>query len=380
MAFDLPSDPGAAAWAALAAARAHEAQEIAAQLRAHRVLGLLGEADVGKTQTLRQALVPADRHVLYLDLAWAASEEHLGFLLARQIALALTPADRLSALAGLGPLPAALEEARTKLAEILGGGLQEALRAWPSGRYRWAPALESLEALSEQLEVLLWVDHLEAPRLTFRHPLKVGPLLWSLSELVERSEGVRLLVSGREAARAEALGPRAAFRERGRWLTMRAPAAEVWRQVAEAVGVEREAATELAALTEGHVRTMLLAISTVAEATAEGRRPGAEEVLRGLAAQDDGLASRAIEHARSLHRLGGQVLTQAALGQRPYANAQRGTTTTQDLSKALKRLRLAGLLRHERRWTVVNPLIAMRLRSGTPHEPFAGPRQRASRP
>jgi hypothetical protein len=359
--------------AALAATRAVEAREIAAALRGHRVLGLLGEAEVGKTQTLHQALGRSRRRVLYLDLAWAASEEHLGFLLARQITQALTSADQLSAMGSLGPLPPSVEQARAKLAEILGGGLQEALRTWPSGRYPWAPALESLEALADQLEVLLWVDHLEAPRLTFRHPLKVGPLLWSLSELVERSD-VRLLVSGREAARADAVGPRAPFRERGRWLTMRAPAAESWRQVAEAVDVERETATELAALTGGHVRTMLLALTVVAEAAAEGRRPAADEVLRGLAAQDDGLASRAIEHARSLHRLGGQVLTQAALGQRPYANAQRGATTTQDLSKALKRLRLAGLLRHERRWTVVNPLIAMRLRGVTPHEPFLGPR------
>jgi hypothetical protein len=374
MAFGLETDPHAAARAALAAVREQEALEIADALRGERVLGLVGEAEVGKTQTLSQALAGARERVLYLDLAWAASEEHLGFLLARQIAQALAPADQMSTLGSVGPLSPGVEQAHMKLTEILGGGLQEALRAWPSGRYGWAPALEGLEALAEQLDLLLWVDHLEAPRLTFRHPLKVAPLLWSLSELVERSGGVRLLVSGREAARADALGPRAAFHGRGRWLTMRAPAPEVWRQVADRIGVPNETASELAALTAGHARTMLLALATVAEAETEGRRPGAEEVLRGLAAKDDGLANRAIEHARSLHRLGGQVLTQAALGQRPYANAQRGSTTTQDLSKALKRLRLAGLLRHERRWTVVNPLIAMRLRSVTPHEPFAGPR------
>jgi hypothetical protein len=57
-----------------------------------------------------------------------------------------------------------------------------------------------------------------------------------------------------------------------------------------------------------------------------------------------------------------------ALGQRPYAAAQRGTTTTQELSKALKRLRLAGLLRHEDSWMVVNPLLAMRLRAACPPE------------
>ncbi len=108
---------------------------------------------------------------------------------------------------------------------------------------------------------------------------------------------------------------------------------------------------------------MLLALGRIA---GENAPPAPEEVLRELAARDDGLEARAIEHACSLHRLGGQVLTQAALGQRPYATAQRGTTTTQDLSKALKRLRLAGLLRHEDRWSVVNPLLAMRLQAAVP--------------
>lgn len=371
----MPISEPTLAKAALASVRAPEAQEIADALRAQRVLGLLGEAEVGKTETLRQAVAHIGCKPLYLDLTWAASDEHLAFLLARQIAEAVIRPDQLRALNALHPISAQLERRRDRLAEILGGGLDEALRAWPSGRYGWPAALESLEALADQQQTLLWVDHLEAPRLTFRHPLKAGPLLWSLGELVERVGGLRLLISGREAARSDAIGPRAAFQGRGEWLQMQAPDASDWLLVAQRLGVHAGAASELARLTGGHVRTMLLALTMAAGATASGQSPDAEDVLLTLAAQQDGLASRTMEHARSLHRLGAQVLTQAALGQRPYANAQRGSTTTQDLSKALKRLRLAGLLRHEQRWTVVNPLVAMRLRGALPSEsPTSGRR------
>lgn len=81
-----------------------------------------------------------------------------------------------------------------------------------------------------------------------------------------------------------------------------------------------------------------------------------------MAAHDDGVAARAVQHARSLHRLGGQVLVQVARGQRPYASTQRGTASTQEISKVLARLRLAGLIRRTDRWDVVNPLVAIRAR------------------
>lgn len=375
MASTTETPPSDLARRVLAAVRAPEADRIRGALRSSRVLTVLGEAEVGKTETLRQALAEDEGHVLRLDLAWAASEEHLAFLLARQIASAFPFGAESPSSMRHSPLPSHAEQARSQLAEILGGGLGESLRVWPSGRYGWAAALEGVEALAQNHEVLLWVDHLEAPRLSFRHPVKVGQLLWSMSELVERACGLRLLVSGREAAGDEALGPRAALRQRGQALSLRAPTVEEWWQVAELLEAPAEVAAELARLTSGHVRTMLLALTAIAGDARADRQRGAEEVLRQLAAHDDGLATRAIEHACSLHRLGGQVLTQAALGQRPYANAQRGATTTQDLSKALKRLRLAGLLRHEQRWTVVNPLVEMRLRWAAPAEsPTSGRR------
>ncbi|MFZ2050540.1 MAG: hypothetical protein WAU69_06360 [Solirubrobacteraceae bacterium] len=351
--------------AALAVARSEEARLIRDCVHRDQVVGVFGEAEVGKTQTIRQALAGSAIRVLRLDLHWAASETHVGFLLACEMARALAPGLAPTCLAHGGRLPAAVEQARSRLVETLGGGLQESLRRWPSGRYEWPVALESLEALVQTQEALLWIDHLEAPRLSFRHPLKLSPLLWSISELVERAPGLRVLLSGREAARVDLDGPRAAFSGSGRWLSLQAPSADAWRRVAKLVDARGDLVAELADLTAGHPRTMLLALVSIADQQAP---PPAQQVLLALAERDDGLEARAMEHARSLHRLGGQALTQAALGQRPYATAQRGATTTQELSKALKRLRLAGLLRHEDSWRVVNPLLAMRLRAASPPE------------
>jgi hypothetical protein len=346
---------------ALAAARAQELPRVREAVRRDRVVGVFGEAEVGKTRVIERALARCGMPVLRVDLRFAAGEGHLGFELAREMARALAPDLELSRLARGGQMTAELHEARLRLMETLGIGLQEAVRRWPSGRYGWGDALASLDLLAQTQQVVLWVDHLEAPRLTFRHPLRLEKLMQSLSEAVERTTGLRLLLSGRPAA-AEAREARVAFERHVRWLKLQAPGARVWRAVAESLDLDGARAEELAELTCGHPRTMMLALTSIAD----DRAPGdAEELLRALAARDDGLALRSMEHARSLHRLGGQVLTQAALGQRPYAGAQRGTAASQDLSKALTRLRLAGLIRHEGRWGVVNPLLAMRLQAAS---------------
>src|ERR1700744_5216177 len=159
--------------AALARARADEVREIRKAVSHEQVLAIFGEAEGGKTNTIRQAL--------------AASEAHAASLLAAEMASALAPGLDLKGLAHGGRPPAAVDQARSRLIETLGGGLQEALRPWPSGRYRWAAALESLELLAQAQDLLLWVDHLEVPGLSFRHPLSLEGLLWSLAELVERT-------------------------------------------------------------------------------------------------------------------------------------------------------------------------------------------------
>jgi len=95
--------------------------------------------------------------------------------------------------------PARLERTRIVLAEILGiDGVEESLREWPSGAYGSLPAFEALERFAMTREVLVWADHIEAPRVTPRHPIDVGRFLWGARELHQRQRNVRILVSGRE--------------------------------------------------------------------------------------------------------------------------------------------------------------------------------------
>jgi hypothetical protein len=352
------------AHAALGASRDGEARRIADAIRVQRVVGVLGEAEVGKTQTIRQALstLGGDTRVIYLDLDAAASDEHVGFLLAKQVARVVLAAADLSLLAAGALVPTRIERSRLALAELLGiQGVEEALREWPSGHYGSVSGLQGIEALAQQGDLVLWIDHVEAPRLTPRHPVKADRLLWGIRELSQREDRVRVVVSAREGVANQITGPRAAFHQQGQWLSLDAPAPSTWREVADRLEVPTRTAQELAALTDGHPQTMLLALATVRLADG-GRRSRAEEVLGDLASQDDGLVARAFQHARSLHRLGGQVLLQVAHAQRPYGAAQRGSATSQEISKVLARLRLAGLLRRADRWALVNPLVAIRAR------------------
>jgi hypothetical protein len=350
--------------AALAAARAGEAERIAEAVEAHRVVGVIGEAEVGKTETIQQALrLPdADLPVVRLDLDGAASDDHVGFLLAKKIARTVLGQVDHSMLSAGVLLPPRVQHGRLRLAEMLGvDGLDEALREWPSGHYQSTAGLRALETLAQQRDLVLWIDHVEAPRLTPRHPLKIDRLLWAVRELSQREPRLRVVVSAREGLQDEILGPRAAFHQQGQWLSLDVPAVGTWREVAGHVDASAAVAERLASLTGGHPPTMLLALLHLA-ATGRQRPPHAEDVLRELAVRDDGLAARAVQHARSLHRLGGQVLTEIALGQRPYAVAQRGNATPQEIRKVLNRLRLAGLLRRRDGWAIVNPLLAIRLR------------------
>lgn len=347
---------------ALAEARGGEAARIVEAVQAHRVVGILGEAEVGKTETIRQALVVSGKsRIVPIDLDGAASDDHVGFLLAKRIARALVGDTDFSLLSGGALLPSRIEGVRLRLAGLLGvDGLEEAMREWPSGRYSTAKALDALEALAAQQQVILWVDHLEAPRLTPRHPLDVSRLMWGVREIGQRVRGLQMVFSGREAMEAEALGVESAFHQQGKWLTIDNPSIEAWREVAERLGLSAAVAGILAEMTDGHPATMQLALQYLGEQDSL-RDP--DQVLRVLTARDDGLAARAMQHARTLHRLGGQVMVQIAYGQPPYGMDQRGRSPSQEIRKVLEKLRLAGLVRRGRpRWRIVNPLVAFRLR------------------
>lgn len=343
-------------------ARLEEAERITAALQANRVVGVLGEAEVGKTETIRQALGHSspELSIVRLDLDGAAGEEHLAFQLAREIARAFLGPAEFSTLKVGALVPASIEAQRVELADLLGvDGLDEALRDWPSGHFQLSRALEALEALARVRDAFLWIDHLEAPGLTPRHPLDLDRVLWAAREMVQRLPRLGIVLSGRDAVEGRILSREAAFHQQGWWLTLDNPPAEAWRRVAAGLKVPAEIATELAELTDGHPETMLLALLELSGPV----RRNADEVLRYLASAAGALTARAMQHARSLHRLGGQVLLQVSLGLGPYAAAQRGASPPQEIRKVLGRLQQAGLIRHDEGWSIVNPLIGIALRS-----------------
>lgn len=360
----LITDVNHARWS-LEMARLEEGARITDEVQTSRVVGVLGEAEVGKTETIREALGTSqpDRPVIHLDLDGVAAEGHVAFHLVRKIAAAQLGIEFSTLKVGV-LVPASLERKRVELAELLGvDGLEEALRDWPSGGYPLAKALDALTKLAQQRETILWIDHLEAPMLTPRHPLDLDQLLWAIREIVQRQLDLSLVLSGRDAVEAQVLSREAAFYQQGRWLSLDNPAPEVWRDVALRLKASPTVVTDLAHLTGGHPETMLTAFLSLMRGNGKG---SSEDLLQELASVSGGLASRAFQHACSLHRLGGQVLVQIAWGKGPYAASQRGESPPQEIRKVLGRLQLAGLIRHDDGWSVVNPLVGIVLRGEIP--------------
>jgi hypothetical protein len=348
----------------LGEARAPEVERIAEALRTDRVLGVLGEAEVGKTEAIRQALRsrPAETNLLVLDLDGAAGKEQVAFLILKQIAAAFLGAPQFSILSVGTLVPASVQSERVELARLIGvDGLDEALREWPSGTFPLEKALAALDAYAREHESILWVDHLEAPALTPRHPLDVDGLLWGLRATAQQRERLSLILSARSAFDTELLGRDRAFYQQGRWLEIDNPTPPVWAEVGGRLEVDGDLTAELFELTRGHPGTMLRALPLAAGTPRQ--RDGAAEIIRDLASSSFPLAARANQHARSLHRLGSQVLLQVAMGRRPYAAAQKGASPPQEIRKVLGRLHLAGLIRHDPgTWSVVDPLVGAVLR------------------
>ena len=137
-------------------ARLDEGERITEAIQSSRVVGVLGEAEVGKTETIRGALGSSQpaHPVIRVDLAGAANEAHLAFRLARQVAAAELGVEFSTLKVGV-LVPASLEKKRVGLAELLGvEGLEEALRDWPSGDLALSTALAALADLSQRRETI----------------------------------------------------------------------------------------------------------------------------------------------------------------------------------------------------------------------------------
>ncbi len=341
-------------------ARLEESERITEALQQSRVVGLLGEGEVGKTETIRAALGPSlpENPIIRMDLSGAASESHLAFRAARQLVGAELGVE-FSTLKVGALVPASLERKRVELAELLGtNGLEEALRDWPSGSFGLVEALKGIERFVRRRDTIVWIDHLEAPSLTPRHPLDLDKFLWGLREMVQNRGRLSVVLSGRVAIAGHMLSQEAAFHQQGHWLSLDNPPGDVWEAVATSLKIPQGLVAELVALTGGHPETMLVAMANFSRGTGKN----ADELLGDLASTSASLAGRAFQHACTLHRLGGKILEQVALGRGPYATAQRGDSAPQEIRKVLGRLQLAGLIRHDSGWSIVNPLLGILLR------------------
>ena len=357
------SDVITEAYQRLAVARRPEAERLVQAMSTSRILGVLGEAEVGKTETIKQALRlrwqearSRPQALLTLDLGRAANGEHLASMVTKQISSAVLGINSFTLVSTGTLLPAPAEGELVKLSRLIGvDGVDEALRPWPSGTFPLEKALVAIEDLAADHKTTVWIDHAEAPSLTPRHPLDVDGLLWGIRAMAQRSENLSLIIAARDAFERELQGRDRAFYEQGRWLELDNPPSPIWEQIGEQLGVKASMTEELVEHTRGHPPTMLRALPLAATG---GGLPLAAETIRELTIASGPLTSRAIQHARSLHRLGGQVLEQIALGQRPYAAAQKGASPPQEIRKVLGRLHLAGLIRHDPDgWSVVDPLV-----------------------
>jgi hypothetical protein len=358
---------------ALTQARHAEREELTDALERAGVVRVFGEADVGKTSLLGAAL--RREPVIAIDLNAVSGPGDVAWLIAHGLARHAVGAQRLSELQGPARLrsPAA-RRALIDLQSRLGMQLADiALADGPVDKDSdelLAGAMEAMErAVAGDTPLTVWVDQLEAPGLTPRHPVSPRALLWQLRSIRQRSSSLRIVASGRAPAQRLVDDEEGALHGDGILVSIDRPPDEVWQQVAAGLtrvaggrGVPGRIVVELCALTERHPRTMLLALCE--RASSESAHRAADPLIAELATRDDGHTERALEHARTLHRLGAQVLVEIAHGRRPYRQPGLGSRP-QEINRALQRLHWAGLLTNHGHgaWSVTNPLLAMRTRA-----------------
>jgi hypothetical protein len=331
------------------------------------VTGVSGEPEVGVTTLTQDALRGARSGVVRLDLDGVAGMADVVWLMARGLArLVVSPIDL--SLIGLPPdhRPATATRALVTLRRQLGEEIARVAAAGhPSAgdEQLLGPVLDRVADLPAEPPIL-WIDHLESPRLTARHPVDVGQLLWDVRARQQRSS-MRVVLSCRTVAVGVATDYDAAFYGDGTWLAVAPPGLATWETAVSGLwetrsgpAPDRSWLDALLQLTGGHVATTLLAVveTYCADSSSHPR-----SLLEQLTLRDDGLTARAVQHARSLHRLGSQVLVRIANGLGPYEEA--GAANPQEINRAVRALHLGGLITQPkpRTWRITNPLVAARL-------------------
>lgn len=349
----------------LTAARGEVVGRIEESVLALPLTGVMGEADCGKTLLCSIVLANARKRgtvVISLDLDGAYSPNQLAWRWAKELARAvIDPA----ALSHLAALPQDMWPARTRnqilsLGEHLGEEVA-ALAELPSPRHGVgnldvvASALAATGRLAHRRDTLIVIDHLEAPSLTPRHPLKVAQLLWRVRAVTQLQPRLRALLVSRTAAVELATAPTAAFYGDGQWLTVTPPSPEAF---ATGTGRSQNLVELVLSRTGGHVNSTLELLEALPASAAV---TDVEEAIRRLAALHVDLTRRTVQHARTLHRLGGHMLQVIAEGKRPYQETP--DARSKEIGAAVSALHVAGIIRRQdalrqKNWAITDPRVA----------------------
>lgn len=336
------------------------------------VVGVHGEPEVGKTTLIRAVLTKRRRHVIVVDLAAAADDGDVAGMLARGLARWLLATDQSPGAPSLSTLalpdglrPGTATRVRAQLAHEIGPALMALALADNASDDDTVDPGVVLRAIADAAArraitpPLLWIDHLEAPGLTPRHPVDIDKLLWTVRSETQISD-LALLLSGSKAASGMAYGKRGAYYGDGMWVQIDRPGPALWGAIAERSGLaSAEWGRRLATVTEGHPATTMTGLIL---RPALGGDPSPMDVWEHLVVTENGLSDRTLAYARQSHRLGGRVLSTIARGDGPYVGisdqAQR-----KEIHKVLQKLHRAGLITQPapRTWDITNPVVASRL-------------------
>jgi hypothetical protein len=373
---------------ALTAEREHDIGRLEYALKHAAVVGVHGEAEVGKSTLTDITLGRLGRYPITVDLAAATSDHDVVWMLAKGLGRAIIRSDadpNVPSLAMLtlpdGLRPSSASRARAQLGARVGDHILELMLADHADEAQQVPLDRVLAAISATSEEsasrpVLWVDHLEAPALTPRHPVDAAKLLWTI-RAESQMTGLQVIVSGSKAATSLAYGKKGAFYGDGQWVTIDRPRGRFWGSVAERANIAPAAwGTGFADIADGHPPTMLIALATKTQLAGD---PSPMDVWDHILALDDGLANRTLQYARQSHRLGGQVLRRIARGDGPYSGAQ-DQAARKEIHKVTQRLHRAGLLTQPmpRTWSITNPVVAQHLSGRPRRSPRYGPALQAT--
>ncbi len=353
-----------------------ELDAIASSVDQSALVVVEGEAECGKTRLLgRYASLKQSPPVVAIDLDGAYSLPALVWQWHRANARTIAGDIAFSHATALpSPMwPAATRRGVLAVDERLGPAGKIAFASQPPDDLAEKELDELLSAAigttcalaADDRGVVCMIDHLEAPRLTPRHPVRLGELLWRLRAAAQQTRRVRVLLACRTGLRDVISGPDAAFFQDGRWVTLARPARIAWRELATGQSsLTQPQLAQVLDLTGGHVPTTLDLLSELLTSHGPSRAPAT--VFDDLARSQGLHAARCVQHARSLDRLGGHLLLAIAQGRGPYEASS--ASTPRDIARATNRLRLAGLIeRVERgRWILINPLVAHLLAASHP--------------